>query len=480
MSAGEATIRVGVLTGRREIGGFFHGPFRTAAGEILTGPFHLAAGAPSRRRGGDPLRDPGPGAAAAAGPPPAGGGDGLISLRTRGGDRLLTPEELCFRPEGETVFSLAEVTIGVNFHWERREGQTFQGSLAVLVEPDGTLTAVNEIGREDYLASVISSEMAATAPREFLKAHAVIARSWLGAMEERKKTAPVGAADRRGDSPANRSRAVDEIIRWYGREEHARFDVCADDHCQRYQGVTKIVSEEARRAVESTRGLVLVHGGRICDTRYHKACGGRTEDFANVWEDVPIPYLRSVPDGPEDYPPVTGEETAAAWIAGRPDAYCNAGDAAALRRILPDFDRETRDFFRWEVSYGREELEALLRRRAGIDFGVLHALVPLRRGPSGRIVCLKIEGSRRTVIVGKELEIRRWLSPSHLYSSAFVVETERDVRGKAARLTLRGAGWGHGVGLCQIGAAMMACRGFTMEAILGHYFPGTSLERPGW
>jgi len=466
MATGEATIRVGVLDGRWEIGGCFHGNFRTAAGEVLTGPFLFTAG--SRLETADSRRYP-----------PADGG---ISLRTREGNRSLTPGEHRFFPERRAFFSLDEVTIGVNFHWERREGQSFQGALVVF-EEDGTLTAVNEIDREDYLASVISSEMAATAPREFLKAHAVIARSWLMAMLEKKQTVTAGAVDRGGVASAGGSRAAEredaaeEIIRWYGREEHKRFDVCADDHCQRYQGMTKIISEEARRAVDATRDLVLVYDGKICDTRYHKACGGRTEDFANVWEEVTVPYLISVADGPGSFPSFADEAAAAAWIAGRPDAYCNPGDVSVLPRILPDFDQETRDFFRWEVSYDREELEDLLKRRAGLDFGELRALIPMKRGPSGRIISLKIEGSRRTAIVGKELEIRRWLSPSHLYSSAFVVETEREATGKVTRFKLLGAGWGHGVGLCQIGAAMMALRGFPMEAILRHYFPGTTLRQ---
>lgn len=269
----------------------------------------------------------------------------------------------------------------------------------------------------------------------------------------------------------------DEIIRWYGREEHARFDVCADDHCQRYQGVTKIISGQVRQAIDATRGLFLVHNDQVCDARYHKACGGRTEDFANVWEAVPVPYLTTISDGPDAFPPVTSEKEAEKWITSDPAAYCNAIDLAALRRVLPSFDQETKDFFRWEVSYGREELETLLLSKSGIDFGELQALIPLDRGPSGRIIRLQIEGSKRTLIVGKELEIRRWLSPSHLYSSAFTVRTERGGRGKIARFSLYGAGWGHGVGLCQIGAAMMAIRGLRMEAILGHYFHGATLRK---
>jgi len=222
---------------------------------------------------------------------------------------------------------------------------------------------------------------------------------------------------------------------------------------------------------------MLVYGERICDARYHKACGGRTEDFADVWEEIDVPYLTSIADAPEGLPPINSEAEAERWVHAAPPAYCNTSDIAALRQVLPSFDQETPDFFRWEISYTRTELEALLMKKSGFDFGRLLALTPLARGKSGRINRLKIEGSLRTVIVGKELEIRRWLSPSHLYSSAFIVRTERDGQGEITRFTLCGAGWGHGVGLCQIGAAMMALRGFGMEAILGHYFPGATLRK---
>jgi len=498
MTAKRTTIRVGIVAGRRELRGCFRGRFRTAAGEVLTGPFVLTAGPPSPHADGDPSRSSG-----------AGGEAPGLWLQTQACRRFLPPEECRFYPGDQAVFSLDAVTIGVNFHWERREQQTFQGSLVVLAEAGGLLTAINEIDIEDYLAGVISSEMSATAPVEFLKAHAVMSRSWLLAMLERKnlenagdgcgrtpssglvvRNSAAGKMDGRdGDRVAARGGGPkrgnidheedipEEIVRWYGREEHARFDVCADDHCQRYQGVTKIVSPRVREAVDATRGMVLAYGGRICDARYHKACGGRTEDFANVWEERSVPYLTSVPDGPEDFPSLATEAVAADWISSSPAAYCNTGDTVALRRILPAFDQETPDFFRWEVAYERRELEELLKEKSGIDFGELLRLNPLSRGPSGRIIRLEIAGTRHTVIVGKELEIRRWLSPSHLYSSAFVVAAERDDRGKIRRFVLRGAGWGHGVGLCQIGAAMMAIRGLSMEAILGHYFPGSVLRK---
>jgi SpoIID/LytB domain protein len=434
----EPTIRVGIMADRREIRGCFLGVFHIASGEGLSGDFRFSVTG------------------------------GLISIATGAGVRTVPEREFCCRPQGDATFSLYDVTIGVNFHWQRQETQTFQGALSVLAAEDDTLTAVNELALEDYLGSVISSEMSAAAPLEFLKAHTVTSRSWLMAMLEKIEAV-------HPNSPMSLSDG--EISRWYGREEHARFDVCADDHCQRYQGVTKIITDQVRQAIDFTRGLFLVYDGEICDARYHKACGGRTEDFANVWEDVAVPYLISVSDGSENFPPAISEKEAEKWINSSPAAYCNTNDSQALRQVLPSFDQETTDFFRWEVSYGREELEALLLGKSGIDFGELQALIPLDRGPSGRIIRLKIEGSKRTVIVGKELEIRRWLSPSHLYSSAFIVRTERDGQGKVVRFRLQGAGWGHGVGLCQIGAAMMAMQGLGMEDILGHYFPGATLRK---
>jgi len=460
----EPTIRVGIMADRREIGGCFQGVFQISSGEELSGDFRFSITG------------------------------GLISLAAGTGVRTMPEREFRCRPQGVATFSLYNVTIGVNFHWERQEVQTFQGALSVLALEDDTLVAVNELPLEDYLGSVISSEMSAAAPLEFLKAHAVTSRSWLMAMLEKQESDNRnGRGEKQRDvSPGKNRRegclpqagneiaetlSRDEIIRWYGREEHARFDVCADDHCQRYQGVTKIITDQVRQAIDVTRGLFLVYSGGICDARYHKACGGRTEDFASVWEDVAVPYLTSVSDSPESFPPATSAEEAAQWINSSPAAYCNTNDAHALRQVLPSFDQETTDFFRWEVSYARGELETLLLRKSGIDFGELHALIPLDRGPSGRIIRLKIEGSKRTVIVGKELEIRRWLSPSHLYSSAFIVRTEGDGQGKVVCFRLQGAGWGHGVGLCQIGAAMMAMQGFGMEDILGHYFRGTTLRK---
>jgi SpoIID/LytB domain protein len=356
-------------------------------------------------------------------------------------------------------FSLFNVTIGDRFHWERMEDQTFHGDLILVFRKDGTITAINEISLEDYLTSVISSEMRGEAPMEFLKTQAILSRSWLLAALERKKK------KNERFTPAGKTAKKDgEVMRWYDWEEHELFDVCADDHCQRYQGITKIVSDHAQEAVRETRGIVISHHDEICDARYSKACGGITENFDTAWEDISVPYLRSISDASIPHHPITTEEEASAWILSNPEAYCRTKDERLLEKILPDFDRETKGFFRWRVEYSRTELEEILREKSGFDFGTLQEILPLRRGPSGRISRLRIVGSKRSVVVGKELEIRRWLSRSHLYSSAFIVKAE------AERFVFHGAGWGHGVGLCQIGAAVMAIRGFSAEEILNHYF----------
>jgi SpoIID/LytB domain protein len=375
-------------------------------------------------------------------------------------------------PEGQGTFTLRGVTIGINFHWERKEDQTFEGGLRLLPNTDGTITAINDVGVEQYLKSVISSEMSAEAPLELLRAHAITSRSWLVAMLERQKRFKnVGGPARHGRESEK------EIVRWYDREDHKLYDVCADDHCQRYQGTTKIISAAAEQAVRNTCGVFLIYGGEICDARYSKSCGGRSELFESAWEDVSVPYLATVSDAAVEHPLISSEEAAASWVHSSPEAYCNTNDGKILRQVLPSFDQETTDFYRWTVTYAQEELSALLHKRSGIDFGQIRRLEPLQRGPSGRIVRLRIVGSRRTVVVGKELEIRRWLSPSHLYSSAFVVRTEEGTDGIPARFILHGAGWGHGVGFCQIGAAVMAAKGFQAETIVKHYFRGAESKK---
>jgi SpoIID/LytB domain protein len=336
-------------------------------------------------------------------------------------------------------FALNDVTIGIGFHWERKERQVFRGSLRIL-KRDG-LMVVNDVPLEEYVSSVISSEMSAGCPIELLKAHAVISRSWLCAPQ-------TGAA-------ANFSgRNGDEIVRWYGREAHRDFDVCADDHCQRYQGITKATAPTVAAAVAATAGEMLVYAGEICDARFSKCCGGITEEYRSAWEDREVPYLISLHDGEPGMD------------------YCNTRDRELLSQILPGFDQETQDFYRWTVTYSPEEIRQLVKARLGEDLGPVVAMEPLSRGPGARIIRLKISGEQKSLIVGKELEIRRALSTSHLYSSAF------DVERSGSNFVLKGIGWGHGVGLCQIGAAVMASRGWLYDKILAHYYAAASLKRP--
>lgn len=370
-----------------------------------------------------------------------------------------------------------DVTIGIDFHWQRQEAQEVQGAVRLKTDASG-LMLVNELPLEAYLVSVISSEMSASCPPELLRAHAIVSRSWLLAQLQQstsKQSTPHVAPDDASNP------ATDEIIRWYDRENHTAFDVCADDHCQRYQGISKAFSQAAFAAVQDTRGKALVWQDEICDARYSKSCGGMTEVFRAAWEDRDVAYLAAVYDGDGDisaYPmPLTIAAPAEQWIQASPPAFCNTNASELLGRILPGSDQETRDFYRWQVSYTNDELREILAARLGIDIGRIAALEPIERGQSGRITKLKIKGEARTLIIGKELEIRRALSRSHLYSSAFVVQAERDAAEDYPHtFTLIGAGWGHGVGLCQIGAAVMAERGYTHEMILAHYFRGATLR----
>ncbi len=470
-----------------------------------------------------------------------------------------------FRPAGSAPeegnsrgFTLHKVRIGINFHWEREEDQLFSGGLTILPSEEG-LVAINSVLTENYLLSVISSEMNGDAPEEFLKAHAVISRSWLlarptlgGGDNAHGSEGSCHSAAANGDNPDSQespenghsgqgisalgSFENDRIIRWYDREDHSLFDVCADDHCQRYQGLLRAGNANIRRAIEATRGLVLTDGpdGAICDTRFSKCCGGVSERFSACWADEDYAYLQPVrdyaclqtdednaaDDGTPDavgtvaaestcskpgfpaasptprntvgiIPDLSDEQNAREWILSSPEAFCNTSDPALLSTVLNSYDQETADFYRWRVEYTQEELSDLLRRRSGIDFGSVLELRPLRRGASGRIIELLIRGTLQTVTVGKELEIRRWLSESHLYSSAFVVDTvyaepaadsldiRPDINAPAipTGFILHGAGWGHGVGLCQIGAAARSSRGCTFDRILAHYFRGSCLTR---
>lgn len=376
-------------------------------------------------------------------------------------------------------FTVHDVIIGVNFHWERKETQTFQGSLTLLREND-TLTVINELPLESYLVSVISSEMSAACPTELLRAHAVVSRSWL--LAQLINAEQVAASPATEPEPVNTSdQTPDEIIRWYDRENHANFDVCADDHCQRYQGISKAFSPEAFAAIQDTRGKVLVFDDEVCDARYSKSCGGITEVYRAAWEEKDVAYLTARYDWQGERAdfvlPLTDEANAEAWITASPKAYCNTDSKALLARILPGFDQETMDFYRWRVRYSQAELCELLQSRTGIDFGAILALEAVERGESGRIIRLKITGAKRVVTIGKELEIRRALSKSHLYSSAFIMRTDAGEGTECpSAFELIGAGWGHGVGLCQIGAAVMADSGFTHEQILSHYFKGAELQ----
>ena len=370
--------------------------------------------------------------------------------------------------EGEGTFTLIDVIIGVNFHWERRENQTFQGTLKLIVE-NGCVTAINLIGIEDYLYSVISSEMSATASKNLLKAHAVISRSWLLAQIEKNKAltaeqTPYTATADNGE----------ELIKWYDREDHVNFDVCADDHCQRYQGIVRsAVSPNVRAAIDETWGEVLKYDGQICDARFSKCCGGVFEEFEYCWEPKHFPYLVKVRDSvnEQDIPDLTVEENARKWILSSPEAFCNTADAGILSQVLNTYDQETTHFYRWTVEYTAEELSALVKERSGEDYGEILDLIPVARGTSGRLWKLKIVGTKKTKAIGKELEIRRTLSKSHLYSSAFIVEKTD------GKFILKGAGWGHGVGLCQIGAAVMGAKGYSYDRILSHYFPNSQIEK---
>lgn len=371
-------------------------------------------------------------------------------------------------------FTLKDVVIGIDFHWERREDQDFVGDLALIADGD-KLHAVNELDVEEYLKSVISSEMSSTSNVELLKAHAVISRSWLMAQIVKNKNI------KESDQTYESTKITDtEILKWYDKEDHTLFDVCADDHCQRYQGTSRVETVAAMDAVNATSGLVLKYEGEICDARYSKTCGGISEAFHKTWEPVEYPYLTSVVDNenaPEGFnTDFNNEDNAEKWIRNSPDSFCNTTDREALGQVLNDYDQETTDFYRWKVEYSQKELSELIKDRSGIDFGDIISIEPLERGYSGRLIKIKIVGTKKTMSVGKELEIRKYLSKSHLYSSAFVVDTEGEGE-VPEKFILRGAGWGHGVGLCQIGAAVMANRGYKFDEILLHYFKGAKLEK---
>ena len=384
---------------------------------------------------------------------------------------------LTFHPQSaDASFSLSDVTIGVNFHWERKETQTFLGTLRFVVESD-KICAINELPVEKYLESVISSEMSATSSLELLKAHAVISRSWL--LAQMKKRRDVAES---GNNFFSFTKKEDMLIRWYDREDHTIFDVCADDHCQRYQGITKETSPHVAEAIRQTKGQVLLDGDEICDARFSKCCGGVTEEFQYCWEDTPKNYLTAVKDialGIEStLPNLTNEEEAEKWIRFNPPAFCNTQDKRILSQVLNDYDQETVDFYRWKVTLTQEKLQQLIADRLKMDLGSILDMKSVERGTSGRISKLQIIGTEKTFTIGKELEIRRTLSDSHLLSSAFIVDKyDIDEQGVPQRFELIGAGWGHGVGLCQIGAAVMGEEGYLYDAILLHYYQGAEIKK---
>ncbi len=386
--------------------------------------------------------------------------------------------ELTFIPlEKKASFSLYNVTIGIRFHWERQETQIFSGTLKLIVE-EGKITAINQLPAEDYLISVISSEMSASCSLEFLKASAVISRSWLYAQMKKRESLEEHTG---GFFPFIKTET--ESIRWYDREDHTLFDVCADDHCQRYQGITRAWNEKVIEAVKATRGQILMSGEEICDTRFSKCCGGATEEFEYCWENTHKPYLTSIRDCASDehdtvLPDLSQETEAEKWIRNTPPSFCNTHAPQILQQVLNDYDRETTDFYRWKVEYTQKEISELINENLKGDYGTIADLIPVERGHGGHISKLKIVGSERTVTIGKELEIRRTLSHTHLFSSAFVIDKyDIDANGIPGRFVLTGAGWGHGVGMCQIGAAVMGAQGYKYNDILHHYYKDTRLKK---
>ena len=384
--------------------------------------------------------------------------------------------ELTFTPQDDqNSFSLYDVTIGLNYHWERQETQVFSGTLKLVVDEE-KIVAINILPVEEYLTSVISSEMNANSSMELLKAHAVVSRSWLFAQIEKRK-----ALSGKDEGFFSFTKTKEEYIRWYDREDHTIFDVCADDHCQRYQGITKATNATVAEAVKATRGRLLMYDKKICDARYSKCCGGATEEFENCWENTHYPYLSSIRDTDKEenlpLPDLTKEEEAERWIRKAPKSFCDTHDKKILSQILNNYDQETTDFYRWKVRYTQTELAELIRTDTKSDYGDIIDLIPVQRGPSGRICKLKIVGTLKTFTIGKEMEIRRVLSNSHLFSSAFVVDKGEVKEGIPQNFILSGAGWGHGVGLCQIGAAVMGEKGYSYEEILLHYYKCAEIRK---
>ncbi len=401
-------------------------------------------------------------------------GDRIICKSSK--DKIEISNEIVFEPGDLSVdsFLIMDVPIGKQFHWQRKQTQRFSGSLKLLKDGD-VIWVINIVSISQYLKSVISSEMSAKSSLQLLKAHAIVSRSWLLAQMEKLKSSE-------GENKESYLYQTDkEIIKWRDRGEHLLFDVCADDHCQRYQGISKISTENTNNAVKLTKGIVLMFGGKICDARYSKSCGGISESFENVWEPVRHEYLSSVVDYKfelENYNlDFSSEVNSKKWILSSPTAFCNTNDERILSQVLVDYDQETTDFYRWKVEYPQKEIAELINKKSGIDFGDILDLVPVERGDSARLIKLKIIGTKKEMVFGKELEIRRILSNTHLYSSAVIVNKEDGEKDIPQKFIIYGAGWGHGVGLCQIGAAVMASRGYQFDEILLHYFRGAKLKK---
>lgn len=444
--AKEPTVKVGLLTGAERVSFTLNAEYLAPDDQVWLAGDYVAS-----------VRD-----------------DGNVVIKDAVGGMVFAEREYQLRPVQPTdaTFTLRAITIGIDFHWQRQEDQQFNGTLILRATEQRRLLVINEIGVEAYLTSVIASEMSATAHPELLKAHAIISRSWLLA-----QLAPWQVP--RAQTATSQTQTQHELIRWYDREDHTQFDICADDHCQRYQGRAKATAAAVFAAINDTRGQVLSHAGALCDTRFSKSCGGFTELYRTAWEEIDVPYLQAFYDG-EHFPaqfalPLSDEANAAQWIRSAPPAFCHTQQRDILTRILPSFDQETVDFYRWQVRLQQDELQTLLQQKLALDFGAIKALEPVERGASGRLVRLRIVGERQTLVIGKELEIRRALSNSHLYSSALVIEPGAVQNGVPAHFTLYGAGWGHGVGLCQIGAALMAEAGYVCAQILRHYYRGAQL-----
>ncbi|MDR1199553.1 MAG: SpoIID/LytB domain-containing protein [Prevotellaceae bacterium] len=439
----EPKIRVGILN-EREISFRLYGNYKTKRGHILSNECI------------------------------AGIHQNGIFVNCADNEKLLLDNYGILEPEDEknSFFELIDVTIGVEFHWQRKENQKFRGALQFIVENE-KITAVNIINIEDYLTCVISAEMSATSSMELLKAHAVISRGWLLAQIKKSEKINENKAIYKSVTETET-----EYIRWWDREDHTCFDVCADDHCQRYQGITRANTTHVIDAVDATRGRVLTADGKICDARFSKSCGGVMEKFENTWEPVEHSYLQGLADTEDEKAiDLTVEENAEKWICSSPASFCNTGDQTVLSQVLNDYDRETGDFYRWKIEYTQAEISELAYRRSGFDFGEIIDIIPIKRGTSGRIIKLKIIGTKSVKIIGKELMIRRTFSNTHLYSSAFVVRKDNEQDGIPQKFTFTGAGWGHGVGLCQIGAAVMGAKGYDYTEILTHYFPNSKLEK---